>query len=68
MTARAATRCWVRYVSFQKNDDKAADKFFLDVRDPPPRFRPAQTGGGVLAEHPQNGAGQSTVGASRSAP
>ena len=39
----------------QKNDDKAADKFFLDVLGvPPPRFRPAQTVGGVLAEHPQN--------------
>ena len=38
----------------QKNDDKAADKFFLDLLGvPPPRFRPAQTVGGVLAEHPQ---------------
>ena len=32
-----------------------AEKFFLDVvAVPAPRFRPAQTVGGTLAEHPQN--------------
>ena len=37
------------------NDGKGANKFFLEVLGvPPPRFRPAQTVGGVLAEHPQN--------------